>query len=163
MGEATRRKQGARGLTETPRAAPTPPEASEEAPNDAESSQDLEAAKQDLTPKTKLPAGVEEAADGTWIYDLQYDPEPKMVLDKKTNEVKYVDDGVSLPLKVKIPPKLWARNLRQASENAPNQGGVLFHLTCSVIHLSAAVVDRFDARDYAVISNRVNDIAAGND
>lgn len=103
--------------------------------------------------KPEVPEGVEVQPDGTWIYDLQFDPEPNA--SGRT-------DIVARPLKVRIPAQLWARNLREASANATGDGDLLFFLTCSMIRLPAAVVDRFDARDYSVISERVNFVLLGN-
>lgn len=104
--------------------------------------------------------GVQVLDDGTWIYELQVEPEP--LPDGKK-------DMVCLPFKVRIPAKLWARNIREASANATGEGDTLFFLTCSAIRLPREVVDRFDTLDYSVISGRVNELllsaakrAAGN-
>lgn len=128
--------------------APTPPQS---APGEVEAQPDGEEGPS--VSQDEWPEGVEVLPDGTWMYDLQFDPEPaasgKM-------------DVVSRPMKVRIPPKLWARNLREATANSTGEGDLLFFLTCSMIRLSRDVVDRFDARDYSVISARVNEVLLGN-
>lgn len=141
----TARKNAARGVP-----APASPSAQPAAP-DVEAQP--EGNEEPPVPKDEWPDGVEVLPDGTWMYDLQFDPEPNAAGAR---------DIVSRPLKVRIPAKLWARNLREATANATGDGDLLFYLTCSMIRLPSAVVDRFDARDYSVISSRVNEVLLGN-
>lgn len=107
-------------------------------------------------PAREYPKGVEVLDDGTWLYSLQH--EPRMLPKVKDGKIIEEKDEVSLPFKVRIPKDVWAKNIREASRDADNEGEVLFYLSCSMTHTAPATMDRFDARDYSVISARVNDV-----
>jgi len=96
--------------------------------------------------------GITVESDGTWFVQLLHDPEPRV--DGKP-------DLIVRPFAVRIPTKVWARNIREASRDAANEGEILFHLSCSMTGTPATVMDRLDSRDYVRISSRVNDVLQG--
>lgn len=111
------------------------------------------------SPVLELPQGVTQELDGTWIYSLQYEPRPG--LKEQNGKLVEVKDEVSLPFVVRIPNKVWAKNIREASRDSTNQGDLLFYLACSLTSTPPHVMDRFDARDYGVISHRCNEVLQG--
>lgn len=157
----TEKKNAMRGsgakapVVKAPEPAPSPEmETTETDPETEEEEEEPEA-----PAKQVYPLGVEVLEDGTWVYSLQF--EPRMFPKVKDGKIVEEKDEVCLPFKVRIPKDLWAKNIREASRDATNEGEVLFFLSCSMCHISAVVMDRFDARDYSVISNRCNDILQG--
>lgn len=145
---ASARRASGRG-TPAPSRRPDPPPVVGE----IETKDEPEAKETPPEPKEELPEGVQALDDGTWLYSLQFDPEP--TASGKT-------DLISRPMTVRIPGKIWARNLRQATAQSTSEADVLFWLTSSMVRLPMEVLDRLDARDYSVISGRVNWLLLGN-
>lgn len=110
-------------------------------------------------PLRLYPKGIDISPDGTWVYSLQH--EPRKAVTVSDGKLVEKSDVVSLPFKVRIPNRVWAKNIREAGRDATNEGEVLFYLSCSMCGVAPDIMDRFDARDYTIISNRVNDVLRG--
>lgn len=85
-----------------------------------------------------LPAHVTETEEGDWIYEIQYPWNP------------IGNKAIPLPQKVRIPKCVYARDVRAASRGE-NEGEALYFLCCSLVRLPVELMDRMDARDYAVV------------
>lgn len=158
----TAKKNAMRGAPVAAKAPPKEPEPQPESTEEVTDEEDEEPEDEELPAPVATqvyPRGVEVLEDQTWVYSLQF--EPRQIPKVKDGKIVEEKDEVSLPFKVRIPAELWAKNIREASRDASNEGEVLFFLSCSMCHISPKVMDRFDARDYSVISNRCNDVLQG--
>lgn len=131
--------------TEESGTSPLPPVSGEirEAPEiDPETADEIAA--NEAADAFKLPTGVHEDADGSWVYTLQHPLEP----------TKDDPEGKDLG-KVRIPATTYARNVRYASRMAESEVEVIFFLGVSMTKVPESLFDRMDARDYSAISKLV--------
>lgn len=91
-----------------------------------------------------LPDCVTEDEDGSWVFRLQHPLEPT----KDDPEGKDIE-------KIRIPAKMYARNVREAGRHAKSEIDAVFYLAASMTKVPAKLLDRLDARDYSTLSNLV--------
>lgn len=91
-----------------------------------------------------LPANTVEEENGDWVYTIQHEGAEKLPFTK-----------------VRIPAKIFAKDIRRSTIGRTD-GEVIFYLLCSVSKVPAKLMDKLDAKDYAVLSRLMQRRALGN-
>lgn len=86
-----------------------------------------------------LPQSVTELPDGTWIFELQYPLEP-------------AKDSDLDPEKLRLPPQVYARHVRDADRNGQGMVDTMLYLAAGMTGTPYRTLCRLDHRDYTVLS-----------
>ncbi len=85
-----------------------------------------------------------EEENGDWVYTIQYPGKDKLPFKK-----------------VRVPKTIFAKDIRRSTQGR-NDGETVFFMLCSVSKVPAKLMDKVDARDYAILSRLMQRRALGN-